>query len=115
MTDDMPDDIASQLMAHIQAKWSPEARCPLCGHEEWEVADQCFELRPAVRGGRAAAGFFLPVLPVMCAHCGHTVLLNARLAGITPPAPAPAPPAPSTLAPAKAQAQTRRKKKKARR
>lgn len=100
----MTDDLASQLMAHIQAKWSPEACCPLCRGTQWEVAGQCFELRPWRQADQDLAGdYFLPVLPVICSQCGHTVLLNPRAAGLTLPEPA-------TASPAKVPAKRQRKK-----
>lgn len=104
----MADDLAAQLMAHIQAKWSAEACCPLCRGSQWEVAGQCFELRPWRQAQKPLAGdFFLPVLPVICSQCGHTVLLNPRAAGLDLPAPPPAAPA---RPPARPPARSRKKK-----
>ncbi|MBI4799088.1 MAG: hypothetical protein HY794_10205 [Desulfarculus sp.] len=112
----MTEDLASQLMAHIQAKWSAEACCPLCQGTQWEVGGQCFELRPWRQGGQdLASDYFLPVLPVICSQCGHTLLLNPRAAGLTLPAAPPLGEAAPPRAPEKPKPPAKRKKKRAKR
>lgn len=66
-------------------------RCPVSGHNEWELNDTMVQL-PAYSGGRpllAAAPTF-PLILITCSYCGYTFFLSAVKVGIlTPPSPLP--------------------------
>jgi hypothetical protein len=78
-----------RAVAWLEKRWSPGGEtpaCPYCGTREWSVGVPALLLSAAggVPGGGPWGGMS-PVFPVMCLHCGNTVLINAILAGIVPP------------------------------
>lgn len=77
---------AKSLIALLGAKWAGRA-CPMCLVGNWSVGEHIFELREFHGGSLSVGGPVLPVVPVVCTNCGHTVLLNAVIAQVLPPAP----------------------------
>jgi len=72
------------LIRHLNEKWGAGRKCPQCGVGNWQVQDSLFELRQFGGGGLVVGGPLIPVVPVTCANCGNTVLVNAILAGVVP-------------------------------
>lgn len=77
-----------KLLAHLRVKWANRP-CPMCGAGPWQVQDSIFQLLEYSEGGLTIGGPVIPVIPVACANCGNTVLVNAivskALAPQTPP------------------------------
>lgn len=68
---------SSKLIEHLKAKWQNRP-CPMCGQGNWTVQDKVFELREFHDGAMVIGGSALvPIVPVTCANCGNTVLINA--------------------------------------
>lgn len=80
----MKETIGKEIIDFLDKKWNG-ARCPLCGEGDWSVADKIFEIRDfndrnLVLGGPKNA--VMPVIPVTCANCGNTILINALTTGL---------------------------------
>jgi hypothetical protein len=63
----------------------------MCGSGPWSVQDKVFQLTEFHEGSVIIGGPVVPVIPVTCGNCGHTVLVNAIVAGLMSPQ-APTPP-----------------------
>ncbi len=53
----------------------------MCGKGPWNVQEKVFQLNEFHQGGFVVGGPLIPVIPVSCENCGHTVLVNAIIAG----------------------------------
>jgi len=72
---------AGVLISHLKKKWADRPCCQ-CGVANWQVQDAVFELRQFSEGSLVVGGPIIPVVPVTCANCGNTLLVNAIRAGI---------------------------------
>lgn len=76
---------SKQLIDHLQLKWGSRS-CPMCGKGPWNVHDSTFQLMEfSEGGGLVLGGPIIPVIPIICANCGNTVLVNAIVSGIVNP------------------------------
>jgi hypothetical protein len=71
---------SEKAIAFLQKKWGVKA-CPMCGGGPWTVQDKVFQLSEYHGGSLVVGGPLVPVIPVSCSNCGHTVLVNAIIAG----------------------------------
>ncbi|KEY30355.1 MAG: hypothetical protein ACLS7W_02765 [Bifidobacterium longum] len=71
-------DHSDRVLAMLQSRWSGDHKCPICGCEDWRVQSE-FEIESGrVRGGNGDETFIsLPLVPVMCGHCGYTFFMNS--------------------------------------
>lgn len=51
-----------KIIEHVKKQTQEYRKCPICGHEEWQVSDDAFSI--AVSGGSSNA-------EVGCARCGN--------------------------------------------
>jgi DNA-directed RNA polymerase subunit RPC12/RpoP len=78
----MANDNTIRIIKHLEDKWG-ENVCPMCGHRDWNVPEEIYELREFQSGGLTIGGGpIVPVLPITCAYCGNTVLVNGIVAGL---------------------------------
>lgn len=75
---------SEKAIAFLQEKWGDRA-CPMCGKGPWTVQDKVFQLSEYHSGSLVVGGPLVPVIPVSCTNCGHTVLVNAIIAGAVKP------------------------------
>lgn len=72
------DQQREKVREWLEDKWGYDAKCPLCKHGEW-VTSTSLVGTPAV-DGTGFKGFSTSVgyvfVPVSCANCGYTVLLD---------------------------------------
>lgn len=80
MTTDEEKARSEKLIKFLNEKWGSRA-CPMCKGGPWEVQGKIFQLMEFSGGGLVVGGPIIPVVPVSCSNCGHTVLVNALLAG----------------------------------
>jgi hypothetical protein len=66
----------------LNIHWQNQA-CPFHGPTKWEVGQVIMTL-PYSGGGVSLGGPTYPLLVVTCTQCGHTVLVNAIVAGVVP-------------------------------
>lgn len=73
------DRLLQAALDWVSERWGDARACPYCGHARWAVGAPV-ELQ-RVSGGAGAR-----VVPVTCAHCGHTALIDATVMGLVPEA-----------------------------
>ena len=58
--------------------------CPICGKNEWGLNNVIAELREFQGGKLFVSGetSVMPLVSITCKHCGHTLFINAILAGV---------------------------------
>jgi len=71
---------SEKLLQHLKEKWRGRT-CPMCNTANWNVSDRVFELREFQGGNLVIGGSLVPVVPVTCANCGNTILVNAFVSG----------------------------------
>ena len=75
---------SEKAIAFLQRKWGVKP-CPMCGQGPWTVQDKVFQLSEYNSGNLVVGGPLIPVIPVSCSNCGHTVLVNAIISGAVQP------------------------------
>jgi len=71
---------SEKLVAFLGEKWGGRS-CPMCGKGPWNVQPTVFQLNEFHEGSFVVGGPLVPVIPVSCGNCGHTVLVNAIISG----------------------------------
>lgn len=61
----------------------------MCDAQNWAVQDHVFQLSVFSDGALMVGGPLIPVIPVACANCGNTILVNAIIAGAVAPSSSP--------------------------
>ncbi len=61
---------------------SQGAKCPLCGKNEWSIADGVWELREYSGGNLRVGGPIFPIVLLVCSSCGNTMQISAVKAGV---------------------------------
>jgi hypothetical protein len=74
-----------KLTRFVAAKWRPPFQCPYCLTNNWNITHEVFQLTEFSGAGLVIGGPVVPIAPVTCNNCGHTVLLNAIIAGVIEP------------------------------
>jgi hypothetical protein len=82
----MADIKTDAVIAFLNSKWGNRS-CPMCNKGPWSVQDRVFQLNEFHQGNLVVGGPLIPVIPVSCGNCGHTVLVNAIIAGVLPAEP----------------------------
>lgn len=75
---------SEKAISFLEKKWGVKP-CPMCGKGPWNVQDKIFQLSEYHSGTLVVGGPLIPVIPVSCTNCGHTVLVNAIIAGAVQP------------------------------
>jgi predicted nucleic-acid-binding Zn-ribbon protein len=77
------EDEKQKLLAAIQARVPSIRNCPVCGNNNWTLANGYVQL-PLQKeiGSTVLGGPVLPCVPIICTNCGNTVLLNAFILGL---------------------------------
>lgn len=74
----------------LKAKWTMDARCPISGDVNWQIADHLVQPMAFFAGGLAVGGPGYPQVMLICRSCGLTRYFNAVLLGVVQGAPPPA-------------------------
>lgn len=81
-------EVEATLQGALSARLKGDVRCTLCGRAEWVVGPE-FVLLPLQAnpfdGAVQIGGPSLPLMPMTCAHCGNTHLLNLIALGLDDP------------------------------
>ena len=78
----------ANMVQFLNTHWGGMKTCTVCGSNKWSIEENLAELRFLNVGAFTVGGPVIPLVVVICATCGHTVLFNPLRAGWTPPAPA---------------------------
>jgi hypothetical protein len=73
-----------KVIEFLTEKWG-DKDCPMCNKGPWQVQDKLFQLSEYHQGSLVVGGPLIPVIPVTCTNCGHTILVNAIISGAIPP------------------------------
>jgi len=77
-----PEFDGHELRAYLEHKWGPVS-CQMCRQGTWVIGNSLFELREYHGGAVVFGGApIVPIIPITCSNCGHTVLINALVAGL---------------------------------
>jgi hypothetical protein len=80
----MNNQDTEKILQFLTEKWG-DKNCSMCSKGPWEVQKKIFQLSEFHEGNLVVGGLLIPVIPVTCTNCGHTVLVNALISGaITP-------------------------------
>lgn len=71
---------SNTMINFLSDKWKGRG-CPMCGQGPWSVQDKVFQLTEFHQGNMVIGGPVVPVIPVSCGNCGHTILVNALISG----------------------------------
>lgn len=80
----IPEAQYEEVLAKLDAVWGGHPKCPLCGGQDFAMADRVFELVEHSPDIETRERRVAPVLPVFCLKCGYTMLVNAIVLGIVP-------------------------------
>ena len=76
----MSDIDSKKIIDFLSEKWKGRD-CPMCGKGPWNVQSKVFQLTEFYQSSIVIGGPVIPVIPVSCENCGHTVLVNAIISG----------------------------------
>jgi hypothetical protein len=82
----MPIDpeMIEKIKTWVNSK-APNLRCPVCGTSNWNVPE--LVAAPIFQNGGIYFGSVVPLIPLVCTNCSHTLLFAAAMMGLLPPAP----------------------------
>lgn len=72
-----------KMISHLESKWGSKP-CPMCGKNELNIQDMSFQLLE-FKGNRFALNDpcnSIPIIPVICAHCGYIMLVSGVVADV---------------------------------
>ena len=53
----------------------------MCGRGPLNVSENIFEIREFNDGKFVVGGQIIPIIPITCSNCGHTIFVNAIFVG----------------------------------
>ena len=65
---------------HLNSKWPEPQLCPICKAQNWYIPSRIYKIREAKPSDKAK---YAPIIQVICQNCGHTLLFNSLVSGIT--------------------------------
>jgi hypothetical protein len=82
-----PED-KNKIIAWLTRDGRPTPICPICGTQEWAIADHVTQpiTVGGAGGGLVLGGVGYPNIMVVSTRCGYTMYVNAVIAGILPAA-----------------------------
>jgi hypothetical protein len=78
----LTQDQYDKLTKFVEQKWQKPYQCPYCRSNNWNITHEVYQLTEFSGGNLVLGGPVVPLAPVTCNNCGHTVLLNALVAGV---------------------------------
>jgi hypothetical protein len=82
----LTEEDRSRALSWLAAKWSgPRRNCPICTAVQWAVGEHVVApLLHSSEGTILGGPVAYPNVPIICASCGYTFLMNAVRMGIVP-------------------------------
>lgn len=77
----MNDNDVKKTIQWLTEKWG-DRPCPMCGAISWQVESHAYQMMEFSDGNLVVGGPVMPLIPVICRHCGNTILVNAILCGV---------------------------------
>jgi hypothetical protein len=76
----------NDISQKIQRLWVGSAKnCPICGSNNWVIADHVVAPIPSGGGGIMIGGPSYPMVMLISQPCGYTIMFNAVLLGVIHP------------------------------
>ena len=69
---------------HLDLHFKNNRQCHVCGHNQWTIHPQLYELIKLAGNGASPERALIPLLVIECGHCGNTISFNAKKAGLLP-------------------------------
>ena len=69
-----------QVIDFLNEKWKGKG-CPMCGRRSLSLSENIFEIREFNDGNFVVGGQIIPLIPITCSNCGHTIFVNAIVVG----------------------------------
>jgi hypothetical protein len=78
------EEIIQRIFKKLNEKAGNPHPCPVCGHVAWKV-DCLYATLPLSPNPLeiSLAGRIQPLIPLICAHCGNTQLINLLILGFS--------------------------------
>lgn len=78
------EDDKKNIVHHLTQKFGEvDVKCPMCGHEEFIVADGYFSIPMLDNYKDMKSGTLtLPVIPIICKHCGNVSFHSLGVLGL---------------------------------
>lgn len=70
----------NQIFHWLEERWG-DYHCSVCNASSWQVETHSYQLMEYREGQLVVGGRVIPVIPLTCANCGNTILLNAIMCG----------------------------------
>ncbi len=88
----MPDDKgllsaedAAKCFKWINDHQPGDVTCAICGTTKWSIAAHVVEVRASTRAAVTIGAPTYPLFQMICSNCGHTLFVNAIIAGVIGP------------------------------
>jgi len=81
----LDDKQKENLLKHFNKNWPEPNICPICKNDDWALSDTIFGIQEYNKGKFIIGGSTMPLIPLVCKICGHTILFNAISIGIVEP------------------------------
>jgi hypothetical protein len=79
----MSPEQAAKALAWLEENWTQKRECPVCGSDNWHVAEHF--VAPPLLGAHGGYWFGGPAYPhmlVTSTKCGYAMFVNAIIAGV---------------------------------
>ena len=81
----LTDEEKLKLKNWVDRQWKGLKECPICRSPQWVIADHLVSPTIFSGGGNLViGGTAYPLAMIISTPCGHTVFLNAVMAGLVP-------------------------------
>ena len=70
-----------KLLKKLEELWGNRP-CPMCGNNQWIASKELYTPILISQEGAIDIGTrMLPMIPIMCSHCGNTIFVNGKHIG----------------------------------
>jgi hypothetical protein len=85
----LTDEELTKIRTWLTSFGLPVPTCPFCGSNVWSIGPYLVQPLTLGAGNALQLGGYIgyPQIALVSAKCGHTLFINAVVAGLLPPAP----------------------------
>ncbi len=77
------DEQNEKVKKYLNEKWpEPSRACTVCGKDDWKYLEYLFALSECDPEYPPFKGYVLPVIALVCIHCGNLMLFSAKCMGV---------------------------------
>jgi hypothetical protein len=78
----LTDDEKKIILGWLKERWKQPDKCPICGDDQWSVADHMVYPLNYAGGSLIMGGPNYPQVMLISNKCGYTIYFNAALMGL---------------------------------